>query len=162
MADSTTISYDDIFSSFLGNITDYSLAKLSEEQANKLMTELLRKAKSTFYVKRMFKTINLDDGLGEITYKMKYPSDDSEDDKDFVITVLGKAMVYYWYDPKVHNTLLTNQMISDTDKKFYSQAQHFSTLSSAQENVKLEVRKLIKERQSEYNSYLIEGKHTAS
>lgn len=149
----SSLKYDDVFAVFLGSITDYKLAKKDEEQAVDLMGKTLHKVVSHIYIYDLFESFECDDTSSMINYVIKYPTTESID-KDFVAMILGKAMVYYWYDPQVNNTLLTNQMISDTDKKFYSQAQHLSELKTIQEQAKLEVRKLIKDRQSRYNSYI--------
>ena len=39
----TSISYEDVFSYFLGNITDYQIAELDAGNANEVMKEYLQK-----------------------------------------------------------------------------------------------------------------------
>ena len=56
-----SISYEEVFSSFLGNVTDYNLASLSVTDAYEIMSEYLHKTMAEPYVYRLFSTVKLDD-----------------------------------------------------------------------------------------------------
>ena len=149
-----SISYSEIFSAFLGNITDYKLASLSEEDAQSLMTEYLHKSISEAYVRRIFSSLSADDVNMTLTYTMRYSQDDSGDE-GFVVSAISKWMVYEWLHAQVRTTTLTEQMIfSSKEKSFYSQANHLSELRALQDDAYKEARFFIMDRGYISNSYL--------
>lgn len=149
----TSIDYKDIFESFLGNITDYNFANLSTSDSYQLMAETLHKAVSNPFVYRIFSSASLDDETQEFTYEMRYPEDDGMD-KEFVVTVLAKAMVYEWIHPQVRSASLTSQFFGGKEQLFFSQSSHLNTLLSLEETTLHELRRLIKDRHSFFNTYL--------
>lgn len=149
-----SISYSDIYKAFLGNITDYKLASLDEQDANSLMQEYLHKSIFASYVRRLFDSLTLDDYNQSITYTMKY-STDEQSDEGFVIGAISKWMVYEWLQAQVKTTTLTEQMIfSSKEKSYYSQANHLSELRSLAEEAYKEARFFIMDRGYISNKYL--------
>lgn len=112
----SSLSYDEIFFNFLGNITDPVLAGQAENLANEIMVEYLHKAISAVYVRRLFSSITLDDDVQTIIYAMKQPIDESAD-KDFVATMLGKSMAVQWVTPQVQSKVNIAQMFTGSTKK---------------------------------------------
>lgn len=150
----TSVSYEDIFSFFLGNVTDYNIASLDISDANELMVEYLHKAVSEPYIRRLFSSITLDDVVQKINFEMKYAIDE-EDDLYFVMNILSKEMVVEWLKPLVRKTTLINQHItSSKESKFYSQATHLTSLRGLLEDVVVDVRKTIRDRGYVNNAYL--------
>lgn len=151
----TSISYDKIFSDFLGNVSDYKIASMNDSDVVELMTEYLHKSLSRSYIRVLFSTVNLDDEIQTLSFEMDYKVDDDQD-KWFIINVLAKAMVVEWLKPEVRNRLNTAQMFGTKEQKYYSQSQHISELRGLLEDTELELQREIKERNSQYNSYLDE------
>ena len=148
----SSINYDVIFSSFLSNVTDYKIAKQDEDVTIEQLKEYLHKAIGTPYIRALFLTISMDDETGLLTYEMKNP--DANGDDEFLITMLGKAMVYEWVLPQVQKTSLLAQMFSGKEVKWYAQSSHMSELRSIKDDAELEVRRMIRDRGFIINGYL--------
>jgi hypothetical protein len=153
----SSIVYDDIFSSFLSNIADYKIATQDEDITIEQLNEYLHKAIGTPYIRALFITVNLNDDESVLTYEMKNP--DVNGDDDFMINMLGKAMVYEWVHPQVRKTSLLAQMFSGKEVKWYAQSNHMSELRGIEEDTELEVRRMIRDRGFISNKYL-EGGNT--
>lgn len=148
-----TLSYEDIYSFFLGYITDHNIAAMSMQDAYDLMSENLHKAVSKPYVRRLFSEFNNDSEIMTLTFEMDYKTDDNAD-KDFVLDILAKGMVIEWLQPQVKSRLLTAQYFGNSDKKYFSQSAHLNELQSLLEEAKLDQRKMIRDRGYISNSYL--------
>lgn len=149
-----SVSYDDIFSNFLGSITDYDLqVNLSPSDSYSLMTEYLHKTVADQYVKHLFSSVTLDDDVQMFTYEMANGNDDAE----FVVMAISKWMVYEWLHKEVRSKLNTAQFFGGKEQKFYSQAQHISELRALQDDAFKEARRFIQDRGYISNSYLVGG-----
>ena len=151
-----SLSYDEIFSDFLGSVTDYDLASIDIDDMYGLMTEYLHKALSQSYVRRLFTTINFDDVVQNLSFEMNNGVDDTAD-LDFVKYILSKGMVVEWLKPQVRSKVNIAQFFGGKEEKWFSQAQHLSELRGLLEDTQLEMRKAIRDRGYIYNPYL-EGK----
>ncbi len=151
----SSLSYDVIFSNFLGDITDPVLAGQNDNLANEIMVECLHKAVSSVYVRRLFSSITLDDEIQTMTFTMKKTVDESAD-KDFVSTMLGKAMAVQWVTPQVQSKVNIAQMFTGSTKKFYSQSAHITELRALKSDMEKELQSYILTRGSFYNDY-VEG-----
>ena len=151
----SSLSYDEIFSNFLGNITDPVLAGQNDNLANEIMVECLHKSVSSVYVRRLFSSITLDDEIQTMTFTMKKTVDESAD-KDFVSTMLGKAMAVQWVTPQVQSKVNIAQMFTGSTKKFYSQSAHITELRALKSDMEKELQSYILTRGSFYNDY-VEG-----
>lgn len=149
----TSLDYEDVFNSFLGNITDHKLLTLDESDISELLIEYLHKSISQAYVFSLFNDVELDDDSEVISYELKYEINESLD-KEFLTYVLGKAMVLEWITPQVQSTLNTMQGYFGKEQKYYSQANHLSELRGLKEDIDLEIRRRIRDRGSFNNSYL--------
>lgn len=151
-----SLSYDEIFSDFLGSVTDYDLASIKIDDMYGLMTEYLHKTLSQSYVRRLFSSITFDDIVQMFTFEMANSVDD-EADLDFVRYILSKGMVVEWLKPQVRSKVNIAQFFGGKEQKWFSQAQHLSELRGLLEDTQLEMRKAIRDRGYIYNPYL-EGK----
>lgn len=152
-----TSSYNDIYSRFLNKIRDYEFAGLPEPNATEQMWEWLRSALSHAYIYRIFDSFSADNEIAEIEYTLK-TSVDEYNDKNFVEELLSNALVVEWVTPKVNNTTLTNQMITNSkESKFYSQAMHLTELKSLLANSESKVRSMLRDKGYIFNSYLGNG-----
>ena len=151
-----SISYEEIFSNFLGSITDYDLQEnLSLSDSNMLMTEYLHKALAEPHVYRLFSTRKLDDNVQLFEYEMATPIEDI--DSEFVATALAKWMVYEWLHKQVRSINMTAQLIGTKETKYYSQSQHLSELRALQNDAFAEAKNFILQRGYINNSYLDGG-----
>lgn len=148
-----SLSYETIFSNFLGNVTDFNIASLNISDAYEMMTEYLRKGLAQTYIRRLFSRLVIDDEIQTLEFEMEYKVDD-EQDMDFVINILAKAMVIEWLKPQVRNKLNTMQLFGTKEQKFFSQQSHLSELRGLLEDTQLEVRKEIRDRGYIYNAYI--------
>lgn len=151
-----SLSYDEIFSDFLGSVTDYDLASIKIDDMYGLMTEYLHKTLSQSYVRRLFSSITFDDIVQMFTFEMANSVDDAAD-LDFVRYILSKGMVIEWLKPQVRSKVNIAQFFGGKEQKWFSQAQHLSELRGLLEDTQLEMRKAIRDRGYIYNPYL-EGK----
>lgn len=148
-----SVKYETIFSLFLGNVTDYKLASLNDEDANSIMTEYLHKALAASYLSRIFSTRSMDDDNQVFNYELKYKTDN--DETDFVCNAIAKWMVYEWVANQVNSTSLTEQMIfSSKEKSFYSQQAHLGTNMALKDMLYKEARSFVMDRGWINNSYL--------
>lgn len=150
-----SLSYDVIFSNFLGNITDPVLAGQAESIANEIMVEYLHKAVSAVYVRRLFSSITLDDDVQILTFAMKKIVDEAADN-DFVSTMLGKSMAVQWIAPQVQSKVNIAQMFTGSTRKFFSQSAHISELRALKSDMEKDLQSYILTRGSFYNDY-VEG-----
>ena len=148
-----TLSYEDIYSFFLGYITDYNLAAMDVQDAYNLMSENLHKAVSKPYVRRLFSEFENDSEVMALKFEMEHETEENAD-RDFIIDVLAKGMVIEWLQPQVKSRLLTAQYFGNGDKKWFSQKSHLDGLELLLEDARLEQRKMIRDRGYISNSYL--------
>lgn len=149
----TSVNFDDIYSRFLGNVQDIDFAQMDISDAYTLMGEYLHKALSHPYIFRLFSDYSISDDVLVFNFEMvnvigEFP------DKEFVLTLLGKAMAYEWVAPQVQSTLLTKQLLSNKEQQFFSQAAHLKQLQDLQDRMYTEIRRLIQDRGYIYNTYL--------
>lgn len=149
----TSLDYEEIFSSFLGSVTDYNLASLDATEAFELLTELLHKSLAERYVARLFKSKKLDDDVQKLSFEMKYVIDE-DSDREFVINALAKWMKYEWQSDKVNNIALESRLLAGKEQKFYSEANHMSALQALQSSAYSEAYKFIMSRGYIDNKYL--------
>lgn len=149
----TSVNYEDIFSYFFGEVTDFKIASLEVSDAYELMREYLHKTVATPYIRRLFSSIVLSDETQVLSFEM-LEEQDLEADKDFVVLVLSKGMVVQWLEPQVRSKVNLAQMFSGKEQKFFSQSAHLAELRGLLEDVSLDVRNMIRDRGYINNSYL--------
>lgn len=149
-----TSNYQDVYSRFLNKISDYEFAGLAESDASAMMLSWLQASFSQPYIYRIFGSFSADDEIAEFNYELSNSVNDYMD-KNFVEELLSHQMVVEWLEPRVNNTTLLNQMISNSkEAKWFSQAQHISELRSSLDDAKDKVRSMLRDRGYIYNSYL--------
>ena len=118
-----TSSYENIYSKFLGLITDHKLLALPEYKAIELMDEILNLVKGKPKINRLFKTLEYDNETMAVTYELRDSLGD-EYDKNFVEDVFANGMVVVWYEKLVNSDTNVKQYFGDKETKFYSQSNH--------------------------------------
>lgn len=83
--------------------------------------------------------------MEEIEYALR-ESLDEDSDKDFVEEVLAVGMISSWASPKYNSTLLTSQLFSNSEQKYYSQAAHLAEMKELLIKSQTDLRKLIRDR----------------
>lgn len=150
-----SISYDEIFSNFLGSITDYDLQEnLSISDSEQLMTEYLHKALASHYLSHIFSSKQLDDNIHLFVYDLENSSGNDSADADYVSAAIAKWMVYEWLHKQVRSVLMTSQMFAGKEETFYSQSQHLSELRALQDDAYTEARRFVMDAGYVSNSYL--------
>lgn len=149
----TSLSYEDIYSDFLGNMSDYQLASLNTSDAYELMTEYLQKGMRQSYVRDLFTTLTYDKTVQILSYELVDVIDEDRD-KEFVLGILSKAMVVEWLKPQVRSKINVAQVFGTKESKFFSQSSHLSEIKGLLEDTRLELRKEIRDRSSLHNSYI--------
>ena len=139
-----TSEYAEIYSRFYLRVKDYEIIGLEENLVNEMLNGYLRATLSKPMVRRLFQSLSIDDDLGEIEYELRNPLDD-DSDKDFVEEVLSLGIVSEWASPRYHSTLLTSQLLTNSEQKFFSQAQHLSELKDLYIKSQTDLRKLIRD-----------------
>lgn len=152
----TSILYEDIFVKFLGNIQDYDIPNMDEDDVEELMTEYLHKSFSKTYIRQIFQNSSLDDETSTLSFEMKQATDEQQD-SDFVSYILAKAMVVEWLSPQVRSKLNIAQLLTGNEQKYYSQANHLNELRELLSDTKIELEKEISDRAFVYNAYLQGG-----
>lgn len=139
-----SLSYDEILSSFLGDITDVKFVKITEDEAYDMLHEYLRKVIAEPYVGRLFSSKELDEYHRVFTYGLVTSQGDYDD--EFVLLMLTKWLKYEWIQNKVNSTNLTAQFFGTKEQKYYSQKEHLSGLRALRDDTLCEARNIIAER----------------
>lgn len=157
----STITYNEVYSSFFRKVEAYDLLRedLEEAQKTDLLHEWLIQAISDPYVRRLFSSLELvdDDEENDITDSVVYNMAESvneSSDKLFTIEVLAYGVMIAWLSPKVNSLINIVQFIGTADEKMFSQASHLQQLRGLLEDVENRQRKLIRDRGYIWNEYI--------
>lgn len=148
------MTYDEIFSSFYPLITDNSFFNLPDDYAYSLMSGWLHSAIAVPYIKKLFKKISLDDEIMTCTYELKN-STDEDSDEDFIKSIFAQYMVIQWLKPKVDSQLNIARVIGGKEEKNL-QANYKPSMERLK-MLELDLRKFIRDRGTECNSYINGG-----
>lgn len=143
--------YSKIFSRFLGKITDYKLTCLSESDLTELEIEWLHSVLSKPRVRKIFKSISLDDEMKQIKFELNY-SVDTQSDEDFVTGLLALGMAIEWLQPQVDSVINIAPMIGGKEEKKILDNHKYSI--ERLESMKTELNKTIRDYGYMYNSYI--------
>ena len=149
-----SLEYAEIYSRFYIKIKDYEIVALDEQLAKEMLNGYLRSTLSKPMVRRLFSSVSADDDVEEIDFELR-ESLDTDSDTDFITEVLAVGMVSAWASPRYHSTLLTSQLLSNSEQKFFSQSQHLAEMKAMFEKSQTDLRKLI--RDWSYNLSVING-----
>lgn len=146
-----SLEYETIFTRFLGKITDYSIASMDEDSMNEMLTEYLTFALSLPEVEKLFKTLNVDEDMEEITFSLRNSINESADIR-FVTDILLTGMQIAWLEPQVYSHQVTLQMFGGKEEKFYSQSNQLQQLRELLEQNEIRLKKKIRDH-NYYNFY---------
>ena len=134
--------YSKMYDRFLSSITDYDLAYLPNDDMENMVHGWLLRAIADFYNCK----VDLDDRDDEIRCF-------NVDLSNWEIDVLAKFMVAAWLNDQIASVNLTLQMFGGKEEKYYSQAQHLSSLVALRDSIRTEARKMSRDRSYIKNSY---------
>ena len=140
-----TSEYSDIFSRFYLRVKDYEFAGMDEELVNEMLNGYMLSTLSKPMVRKLFSSLVTNDDYEEIDYELREPLDDAAD-KDFVEEIIAIGMVAEWASPRYHSTLLTSQLFSNSEQKYYSQAAHLNEMKELYQKTQIDLRKVIRDR----------------
>lgn len=149
-----TSEYNDIYSRFLLRVTDYEFSGLDEKLAQEMMNGWMKATLSQPYIRRLFSSLTADDDVEEIEFELANPQDDSSD-QDFAEEIIAQGMVVSWLSPQYHSVLNTAQFYSNSEQKYYSQANHMAELKEMYRGAKSDLRKMIRDRGTFNNPYIL-------
>lgn len=135
-------TYDAIYNIAANKITDPEIALLPPDDLEEMFHDYLISAISQF---RKCKS-DLSDRDDEIR---QFNADLLDVEKE----ILAILVVRQWLQPQLYSALLTKQVFSDKEQKYYSQAQHISELRALDETLKLEAQKLSRDYSYGNGSY---------
>ena len=113
-----SLDYEDVTSRFYAKVEafDFIYENISDETMDDFIFEWIRSSIAYPYIRRLFKTVDVDDDRGIITYDLRYKLDDYSD-QEFVIELLASAMVRAWVKPKVFSITNIIQYMGTSDAK---------------------------------------------
>lgn len=124
-------SYEEIYNLASNKITDPEIALLSQEDIEELFHGYLISAIPKFR-KCKNDLSNRDDELRQFNVDLL----------DVEKEILAILVAREWLQPQLYSSLLTKQVFSDKEQKYYSQSSHISELRALDETLKIEAQKL--------------------
>lgn len=135
-------SYEAIYDLAARKLTDFDLAAMNDVDLEDTLHGYLVSAIANF---RKCKT-DLSDRDDELR---RFNTDLLDVEKEILAILMARA----WLAPQINSTLLTSQVFSDKEAKYYSQAAHMSELLALDEKLKLEAQKLSRDYTYDFGSY---------
>ena len=124
-------SYEEIYNLAANKITDPEIALLLPEDIEELFHGYLISAITKFR-KCKNDLSNRDDELRQFNVDLL----------DVEKEILAILVVREWLQPQLYSSLLTKQVFSDKEQKYYSQSSHLSELRALDETLKIDAQKL--------------------
>lgn len=138
-------TFDDIFSRFYLRVEDYNIVGLEEEIVKEMLGGYLKSVATKPFVRRLFSSITVDADVEEVNYTMR-ESWGEDEDKEFVEELFALGMVAEWVGQKYHSMQNTSQFFSNSDLRFFSQANHMAELKEMYSKAQTDLRKYIRDR----------------
>lgn len=136
-------SYEEIYNLAANKITDPEIALLLPEDIEELFHGYLISAIHKFR-KCKNDLSNRDDELRQFNVDLL----------DVEKEILAILVVREWLQPQLYSALLTKQVFSDKEQKYYSQSSHLSELRALDETLKIDAQKLSRDYTYVNSEYL--------
>ena len=136
-------SYEEIYNLAANKITDPEIALLLPEDIEELFYGYLMSAIPKFR-KCKNDLSNRDDELRQFNVDLL----------DVEKEILAILVVREWLQPQLYSSLLTKQVFSDKEQKYYSQSSHLSELRALDETLKIDAQKLSRDYTYGNSEYL--------
>ena len=136
-------SYEEIYNLASNKITDPEIALLLPEDIEELFHGYLISAIPKFR-KCKNDLSNRDDELRQFNVDLL----------DVEKEILAILVAREWLQPQLYSALLTKQVFSDKEQKYYSQSSHLSELRALDETLKIDAQKLSRDYTYGNSEYL--------
>ena len=136
-------SYEEIYNLAANKITDPKIALLLPEDIEELFHGYLISAIPKFR-KCKNDLSDRDDELRQFNVDLL----------DVEKEILAILVVREWLQPQLYSALLTKQVFSDKEQKYYSQSSHLSELRALDETLKIDAQKLSRDYTYGNSEYL--------
>ena len=136
-------SYEEIYNLAANKITDPEIALLLPEDIEELFHGYLISAIPKFR-KCKNDLSNRDDELRQFNVDLL----------DVEKEILAILVAREWLQPQLYSALLTKQVFSDKEQKYYSQSSHLSELRALDETLKIDAQKLSRDYTYGNSEYL--------
>ena len=144
-------SFDKLFNKVLFKTDDPKELSLSDKDLLVIYCDRLHTVVGNPRVRKLFKSINIDEDMQQVVFQLKEPLGDGMD-IDFVINILSTGMVIEWLQPKVDSIKHTSVMIGGKDERKI--VDNYKPMIERLDNLKSELSKLIRDHGSVNNRYL--------
>lgn len=128
--------YEKIYNRFLNRTTDFNLVELDDYTLGTMLKGWLHTAIVNARVSSDLSLRNDEEEVFDV------------DLTDLDIELLAMGMTMAWLDQTINSTELTLQFIGGKEEKYFSQANHMTTLLKLREETRLEMKRL-----HSYNTY---------
>jgi hypothetical protein len=135
-------SYEAIYNRALQRITDPTLAMLPEEDMENMLHGWLMSA--------IAKMRQCENDLSDRDEELKQFNVNLIDIEQEILAIL---MTREWLTPQLNSTVLTAQVFSGKEEKYYSQSAHIAELRAMDESLKLEAQALSRDWTYTNNDY---------
>lgn len=148
-----SIDYNMIYQSFYMKVEAYDFLEMDDNTAQEFLCNWIHAAVRPSYIRRLFSSIKFDDDIMRLSYEMRYPMSD-EEDEDFVIELLALGMGINWLSPKVNSLINLRSIYASKEEKVFSPAQTLNSYKALLDSWKKEQRRMIADRGYIYNAYV--------
>lgn len=148
-----SIDYNEIYQSFYMKVEAYDFLEMDDNTAQEFLCNWIHAAVRPSYIRRLFSSIKFDDDIMRLSYEMRYPMSD-EEDEDFVIELLALGMGINWLSPKVNSLINLRSVYASKEEKVFSPAQTLNSYKALLDSWKKEQRRMIADRGYIHNAYV--------
>lgn len=148
-----SIDYNMIYQSFYMKVEAYDFLEMDDNTAQEFLCNWIHAAVRPSYIRRLFSSIKFDDDIMRLSYEMRYPMGD-EEDEDFVIELLALGMGINWLSPKVNSLINLRSIYASKEEKVFSPAQTLNSYKALLDSWKKEQRRMIADRGYIHNAYV--------
>ena len=138
-------SYETIYNKFLQRVVDYKILQMEDEDVKMMLNGWMTSAIANFRT-----------CASDLSKRDDVLERFDDDLTDLEIEILSILMVSEWLAPQLNSTLLTRQLVTGKDEKFYSQSAHLKELMDLQAASDKKARLLLNRYRLINNTYLDE------
>lgn len=145
------MDYELIYGKFLSKIDDPKLLTYDEETLYEILYDYLASALTNPDVRKLFKTLSVDDRTEKVVYTMNV-SIDEYSDTNFILEILAKGMVIQWMTQKLDTALSLATVIGGKEEKMIRN--EYKNNMARLKELKVELKKMIRDSNYIDNSYI--------
>ena len=145
------MDYELIYGKFLSKIDDPKLLTYDEETLYEILYDYLISALANPDVRKLFKTLSVDDEDKKFIYTMNV-SIDEYSDTNFILEIIAKGMVIQWMTQKLDTALSLATVIGGKEEKMIRN--EYKNNMARLKELKVELKKMIRDSNYIDNSYI--------